>query len=276
MPVGNQFLSTQKETLVDLGLKGKTALVLGAGGGLGSAIAAALAAEGAHVALADIAEDAAKRVADEISATGGTAMALGWDLKNLDVIDGNIARIEQELGGVDVLVNITGGPPPTPAAGQTADLWRDSFEGMIMSVIAITDRVLPGMRARRWGRIITSTSSGVVAPIPNLGISNALRLSLVGWSKTLAAEVGRDGVTANIILPGRIATRRIRFLDEKKAEREGRKVEDVSAASEASIPVGRYGDPEEYGATVAFLASRQASYITGSVIRVDGGLIGSV
>jgi 3-oxoacyl-[acyl-carrier protein] reductase len=261
---------------VDFGLTGKTALVLGAGGGLGSAIAEMLAAEGAQVALGDIAEDAAQKVADGITAKGGKAIAIGWDLKNIDAVDANVARVEKELGGVDVLVNITGGPPPTPAAGQKVDLWRDSFEGMIMSVIAISDRVLPGMRTRKWGRIITSTSSGVVAPIPNLGISNALRLSLVGWSKTLAGEVGRDGVTSNIILPGRIATKRIRFLDEKKAEREGKKVEDVSAASEASIPLGRYGEPEEYAATVAFLASRQASYITGSVIRVDGGLIASV
>ncbi len=147
---------------------------------------------------------------------------------------------------------------------------------MVLSVIAITDRVLPGMRERRWGRIITSTSSGVVAPIPNLGISNALRLSLVGWSKTLAREVARDGITANIILPGRIATDRIRFLDKAKAERERRSVEEVAAESTGSIPVGRYGEPEEYGDVVAFLASAQASYLTGSVIRVDGGLIASI
>jgi 3-oxoacyl-[acyl-carrier protein] reductase len=147
---------------------------------------------------------------------------------------------------------------------------------MVLSVIAITDRVLPGMRQRRWGRVITSTSSGVVAPIPNLGISNALRLSLVGWSKTLAREVARDGITANIILPGRIATDRIRFLDEAKAKREGRPVEEVAAESTSSIPVGRYGRPEEYGDVVAFLASERASYITGSVIRVDGGLIASI
>jgi 3-oxoacyl-[acyl-carrier protein] reductase len=147
---------------------------------------------------------------------------------------------------------------------------------MVMSVIAITDRVLPGMRQRKWGRVITSTSSGVVAPIPNLGISNALRLALVGWSKTLAGEVGRDGVTANIVLPGRIATQRIQFLDSQRAKRENRSVEDVAAASVASIPVGRYGRPEEYGDMVAFLASTRASFITGSVIRVDGGMIASV
>ena len=147
---------------------------------------------------------------------------------------------------------------------------------MVLSVVAITDRVLPGMKARKWGRIVTSTSSGVVAPIPNLGLSNALRISLVGWSKTLAREVGRDGITANIVLPGRIATQRLAFLDEQKARREGRSVEEVAAESTAAIPVGRYGRPEEYGAVVTFLASAQAAYVTGSVVRIDGGLIASV
>ena len=116
----------------------------------------------------------------------------------------------------------------------------------------------------------------MVAPIPNLAISNALRLSLVGWSKTLSREVARDGITANIILPGRIATDRIKFLDAKKAERENRSVEEVSAESTASIPVGRYGDPQEYANVVAFLAGTPSSYVNGSVIRVDGGLIASI
>ena len=132
------------------------------------------------------------------------------------------------------------------------------------------------MKAAKWGRIVTSTSSGIVAPIANLGISNALRMSLVGWSKTLAREVGRDGITANIVLPGRIATSRIQFLDEQRAKRENRDVEAVASDSLASIPVGRYGDPTEYGDTVAFLASARASYITGSTIRVDGGMITSI
>jgi 3-oxoacyl-[acyl-carrier protein] reductase len=261
---------------MDLGIRGRTALVLGGGGGLGGAIASVLAGEGVKIAVADIDAAAVKRAVEQIEARGAEAFGVVWDLSDLTVIDKNISAIEGRLGPVDVLVNITGGPPPTPAAGQDPSLWNKNFSAMVLPVIAITDRVLPNMKARAWGRIITSTSSGVIAPIPNLGISNSLRMALVGWSKTLAREVARDGITSNIILPGRIATDRIHFLDEAKAKREGRSVEAVAAESTGSIPIGRYGNPEEYAATVAFLASTRASYITGSVIRVDGGLIPSI
>ena len=220
---------------MDFGLKEKTALVLGGGGGLGRAISIALAAEGANVAVADIDSKAIAETEGALAGIdgkpGAKSIGLVWDLADLPSIDAHVTKIEGELGPVDILVNITGGPPPTPAAGQDPALWTKHFQSMVLSVIAITDRVLPGMRQRKWGRIITSTSSGVVSPIPNLAISNALRLSLVGWSKTLAREVGKDGVTANIILPGRIATDRIKFLDEAKAKREGRTVEEVMAES---------------------------------------------
>lgn len=261
---------------MEFGLKGKTALVLGGGGGLGRAISIALAAEGANVAIADIDGKAIAETEAALAGLNAKSVGLVWDLADLSAIDIQISTIERQLGPVDVLVNITGGPPPTPAVGQDPALWSKHFQSMVLSIIAITDRVLPGMRARKWGRIITSTSSGVVSPIPNLAISNALRLSLVGWSKTLAREVGKDGITANIILPGRIATDRIRFLDEAKAKREGRTVEEVAEESTDTIPLGRYGKPEEYAAVVAFLASERAAYITGSVIRVDGGMIAGV
>lgn len=261
---------------MDLGLKNKTALVLGGGGGLGGAIALSLAREGALVAVADISLDAAEATVSRIADEGGRAISIQWDLANLDVISTNIARIEAELGSVAVLVNNTGGPPPTTAEGQKAELWVNHFNSMVLSVIKITDAVLSGMKERGWGRIITSTSSGVIAPIENLAVSNALRMSLVGWSKSLAAEVGSFGITTNIVLPGRIATQRIAFLDEQKASREGRSVEQVSATSIATIPMRRYGEPSEYGDVVTFLASTRASYLTGSIIRIDGGMIASV
>ena len=257
---------------MDLGIAGKTALVLGAGGGLGWAIARSLSREGVKVAAADLDAKAAEATAAALA--GG--MALTWDLADLGSIDGHVKSIESKLGAIDILVNNTGGPPPTTASGQDPAVWLKQFQAMVLSVIAITYRVLPGMKAKKWGRIITSTSSGVIAPIPNLGISNALRSSLVGWSKTLSREVAKDGITANIVLPGRIATDRIQQLDEARAKRESKTVDQVRADSIATIPVGRYGEPEEYGDVVAFLASVPAAYLTGSVIRVDGGLIPSI
>ena len=261
---------------MDLGITGRTALVLGASGGLGSAIAVRLAQEGANVAVAGRSADALAATVARVEEAGAKAVPLVWDLGDLDRVEPSVAEVERVLGPVDIIVNNTGGPPPTPAAGQEAAMWRTNFERMVLVVIVLTDRVLPGMRERGWGRILTSTSSGALSPIPNLGLSNTLRASLHSWSKTIADEVGRDGVTSNVIVPGRIETARTRFLDERRASSEDRTADDVMRDSAASMALGRYGRPDEYADVAAFLCSERASYITGSIVRVDGGLISSV
>jgi 3-oxoacyl-[acyl-carrier protein] reductase len=261
---------------MDLGMKGKTALVLCAGGGLGRAISVAMAREGVVVALADIDEGMLTASVAEIKAAGVRAVSGVVDLNNTAALKSFVTRVSQELGGIDILVNISGGPPPSKAENVSPEQWSKQFQAMVVSMIHVTDIVLPGMRAKKWGRIITSTSSGVLAPIPNLGISNTLRSALVGWSKTLASEVADDGITVNIVIPGRIATGRIRQLDEVRAAREDKTIEEIVRLSTASIPMRRYGKPEEYANVVVFLASDKASYITGTMIRVDGGMIQTV
>jgi 3-oxoacyl-[acyl-carrier protein] reductase len=261
---------------MDLGLKGKVALVIASSRGLGQAMAFALAREGVKVAVTGRNLEELKKSVEMIEAAGGTALALSWDLSDASLIDSMVSKVEKELGPVDILVNNTGGPPPTLATGQDPALWQKSFNDMVLSLIGITDRVLPGMRQRKWGRIITSTTSGAIAPIKNLAISNTLRAALQAWSKTLASEVAADGITVNVIMPGRVATDRLRQLDEARAQRENMSYESVVQASLRQIPMGRYGDPQEYGDAAAFLASQNASYITGSVIRVDGGQIQAV
>ncbi len=262
---------------MDLGLEGKRALVLGGRQGLGRGVAEALAAEGVIVALLSRNSEGLAQTALEIGNQAGVrAIAVGADLSDHASVVRAVATVNEEIGGIDILINNSGGPPPSGASGVAPEVWRAQFETMILSIIEITDLVLTGMREQRWGRILTIASSGVVEPNPLIGVSNALRSTLVGWSKTLAGEVASHGVTANILLPGWIATERLREIDLAAAGAGGSSVDAASAANLARIPVGRYGTIQEFGAVAAFLASDLASYVTGSMIRVDGGAIRSV
>jgi 3-oxoacyl-[acyl-carrier protein] reductase len=261
---------------LDFGIRGRVAMVFGAGGGLGGAMSLALAREGVTVIGCDANAERLDQTVERARDSGAVIVPQVVQLADTHDVDGAIDEIERRFGTVSILVNNTVGPPPS-AIGEIGDeMWQRYFSLMVSPVFHVTNRLIPAMREQGWGRVITSASSGVIAPIRHLGISNTLRSSLVGWSKTLANEVSADGVTVNVVLPGRIATGRIKSLDAAKAKREGLAVEDVVAASVGAIPAGRYGTPEEFGDVVAFLASERASYISGTVTRVDGGMVPSV
>ena len=262
---------------MDLGLKDKRALVLASSGGLGLAIATALCQEGAHVMLSGRSADKLEAAAAELTANGpGKAEFTVIDLTDAKAADTLYSAAVESMGGVDILVNNGGGPPPGGIEGQDSDTWRSQFEAMVVRLIEMANLCLPGMREAGWGRILTVASSGVIQPIPNLSISNTIRSAIVGWNKSLSNEVAADGITVNILAPGRVATDRTQALDENAAKRQGKTVEEVRAASQATIPAGRYGKVEEFGAVAAFLLSEPASYVTGSIIRCDGGSIRSV
>lgn len=261
---------------MDLGIAGRRALVLGGNRGIGFGIAQALAAEGVHVAITgrDTARSAA--AVGELKAGSNVEVeSVALDLAQTGELAAFASTLTARFGPIDILVNNTGGPDYGGATDRPAAEWNARFQDMILSVIVLTDALLPTMRQRRWGRILTVISSGVVQPIPILGMSNALRASLVGWSKTLSAEVAPDGVTANILVPGRIDTERVRLTDEANAAKLGISVDETKKRSTATIPVGRYGTIAEFGAAAAFAASERASYITGAMIRVDGGIVRS-
>lgn len=258
---------------MDLGLTGKRALVTGASKGIGRGIARALAGEGASVVLSSRDGDACLRAAAEIAAGYGVpAFGTACDMADHGAVDALATFATEVMGGVDVLVNNTGGPPFGPISEVDTDAWRTQFDAMVASVMRLTGHVLPDMRTRGWGRILLVSSTGVVEPIPELGISNTLRVALVNWAKTLSFEIACDGVTINVLMPGRIGTDRMEQLYRNQASARGITVEEAKAAVEASIPAGRVGTVEEFAALAAFLAGEPAAYITGTATAIDGGL----
>jgi 3-oxoacyl-[acyl-carrier protein] reductase len=256
---------------MDLGLDGKRALVLGASRGLGMAIAQSLAAEGATVFAAARSRDKIAEWANGMD----NVHPLTLDLSDLATVDAVVNDLLAK-GGVDIIVNNSGGPPPGTAQDAERGTWLAQFEAMAANIFHLTTQLLPPMKARGWGRVISVTSSGVEQPIPNLALSNGIRAAVVGWSKTLANEVAADGITVNVVMPGRIHTQRVDELDAAAAKRTQTDVADVASKSRATIPAGRYGRPEEFADVVTFLASARASYVTGSRIRVDGGSVKSI
>jgi len=257
---------------MDLGLEKRRALVTGASRGLGRAIALALADEGADVVAVARNLDRLGELATSSVAGRGKVTARVCDLADASAIDG----LSNVLGQTEVLILNTGGPPPGRADEISDATWSKQFEVMFLSAVRLARLALPGMRERGFGRIIAVVSSGVIQPIPNLGISNAIRSALVGWAKTLAGEVASQGITVNCLAPGRIATDRVAELDQGRAQREGISLDEVERQSRLGIPAGRYGDVAEFASVATFLASSRSSYLTGDIIRVDGGMIRSV
>jgi 3-oxoacyl-[acyl-carrier protein] reductase len=259
---------------MDLGLKDKVALVGGASKGLGFAVARALALEGARVSMASrdraAIDAAAARIHDE---SGADVFAQAADLSTADAIGRWHQATLDRFGGVDLLFANTGGPPAGAALNFDDEAWRGGFELLVLSVLRTIRLVVPSMKARGGGAILVGTSSSVKEPIANLALSNVLRASVAALAKTLALELAASGIRVNNLIPGRIDTDRVRQLDEINAKRAGIAVDEQQQRMAATIPLGRYGHPDEFGRMAAFLLSDAAAYITGASIQVDGGLI---
>jgi 3-oxoacyl-[acyl-carrier protein] reductase len=255
-----------------LGLEGRVALVAASSRGLGRATAAELAAEGAAVIMCARGADALEKAAHEIeAASGARVVAIAGDLSEPDEIQRVVDQGQRALGPIDVLVTNTGGPPAGPFESHDREAWDAAVRQNLHSVIELTRAVLPGMKERRWGRIINVTSIAVKQPVDNLILSNSIRAAVTGFARTLANEVAPFGVTVNNVLPGYTETQRVVELAERVASAKKITSADARAEWERQIPMGRLGEPREFAALVAFLASDRASYITGTSIPVDGG-----
>ena len=259
---------------MDLGLAGKIGLVAAASRGLGRAVAEELASEGMHLVICARGADALRETADSIRArTGVRVVEVVADLSE----PAGVARVAegalQEFGRVDVLVTNSGGPPAGPFESHSVAAWEAAVRQNLFSVVELTRAVLPGMRERRWGRIINVTSIAVKQPVDNLILSNSVRAAVTGFARTLANEVAPFGITVNNVMPGYTRTQRVEELAARNASLKGTTPDAERAVWEGQIPMGRLGEPAEFAAMVAFLASERASFTTGASVPVDGGWI---
>jgi 3-oxoacyl-[acyl-carrier protein] reductase len=263
---------------MDLGLRGKVALVAASSRGLGLAVAEELAAEGADLLMCARSGDVLREAADRVRAASP-------DVRVLDVAadlsePADVVRVtdmaQRELGRVDVLITNTGGPPAGPFESHSPEAWAAAVRANLDSVVNLVRAVLPGMKERRWGRIVNVTSIAVKQPVDNLILSNSVRAAVTGFARTLANEVAPFGITVNSVMPGYTATQRVDELAARNAALQGTTADDVRAVWERQIPMARLGDAREFAAMVAFLASERASYTTGASIAVDGGWIRSL
>lgn len=258
---------------MDYGLNGKIALVAASSRGLGRAIAMALAKEGARIVMCARNQEQLEATADRIcAATGADVYTIALDLATSEGPRQCVKSAIQQAGGVDILVTNTGGPPVGTFAQFDDTAWLQAYEQILLSAIRLIREAIPHLENRGGGRIINIASISAKEPIPGLILSNSLRAALIGMAKTLATELGPKGILVNNICPGRIATDRVMHLDQERSQQLGIPLEQIRQEAQRKIPLGRYGQPEELAALVAFLASNQATYITGCTMLCDGGL----
>jgi 3-oxoacyl-[acyl-carrier protein] reductase len=262
---------------MDLGLAGRGAVVTAASKGLGFAVAESLAAEGARVVICARSADGVARAVEALSSrTGSPVWGVVADVSTAEGIARVTTEAHQRLGAVDILVTNSGGPPAGPVEAHDWGAWQGAVDLLLRSTVELVRGVLPGMKQRRWGRIIHVTSIAAKQPVDNLVLSNSLRGAVHGFARTLANEVAAHGITVNAMLPGYTRTERVEALAAATAARDQLQPGDVIARYEREIPMGRMGEPAEFAALAAFLASERASYITGQSIAVDGGWIRSL
>lgn len=262
---------------MDLGIRGKVAVVAAASRGIGRAIAEELGAEGASLVMCARGKEALDEAVESVhSSSGVQVLGVAADVSRPEDVKRVAHSAIESFGRVDILVTNAAGPPSGLFESLGPEKWDDAVRLTLLSTINLCREIIPGMRQRKWGRVINVTSITVKQPVEGLMLSNSLRAGVTGFARTLANEVARDGITVNNILPGYTRTQRVEELAKASAQREGISIEEVMNRQKASIPIGRLADPREIAALAAFLASERASYITGTSIQVDGGWIRSL